>query len=287
MGRVAVVLAVLLVLVVGLIVVTRRAGPAAPSASAGASEQAQVPSPAVASPSVVASAGASDVASPSSSADASASPSGAAAQATFTVSIGLDASDDPAGQARVITFTSDAPGTVTVNLKTTTPPGATHMCLSQGSKEVGCKDWTHGTFTRTTSQANVRWMVTVIGVGAATPVVQVGATFSATSPTVVIQGARFDGNAFPNTNGLFVGFAARAPGSVHIVASWGGHPFMYQLSLVDESSGTGADKVPEQGPSTGVDATLPIATAGDWQVGLQNAEAGFGPTEMTASVSWP
>ena len=285
-GRLAVALAGLLVLVVGLIFMTRGSGSAAtPTASPGASGTAS--SPSLAAPSPTADASPSPAPSASASAAASPSASGAAVPASFTVvGLKLDATDDPAGQARIITFTSDAPGTITVSLRSSTPQGTTHMCLSQGSKEVGCQDWAKGTFTRTTSQANVKWTVTVIGSGIETPVVDVSATFPAAAPSVLIEHARFDGTAFPDSNGIQVTFLVRIAGNGRLQADWGGHPFTYQVSLSNESTGS-IDVTPGTVPSTGLDDTAFPVQPGTNSLTLQNTEAGFGTTDLTVSVGWP
>jgi hypothetical protein len=274
------------VLVVAVIFLTRSSGPAAtPSSSPSASASAS-PSDGTASPEVSASPSASAPASPSASADASASPSGADAPASFTVvDLKLDATDDPDGQARVITFTSDAPGTITVSLTSKTPQGTTHMCLSQGSKEVGCEDWAKGTFTRTTNQSNVKWTVTVIGDGIETPVVSVKATFPSSSPAMQIQQARFDGTDFPEYNGVSVAFQARTAGSVGVVATWGEQPLNTEIAIANDASGT-VDVSGSGETSDGINASIPIE-AGGYRLSLTNTEGGPGSLELAFELRWP
>ncbi len=73
--------------------------------------------------------------------------------ATATIlDLKLDATDDPAGLDRVITFKSDGPGTVKAKLTSISPQGLTHMCLLLGKKDVTCQDLASGTFTGQTSQ---------------------------------------------------------------------------------------------------------------------------------------
>lgn len=207
--------------------------------------------------------------------------------ATLTfLGLKLDASTDPAGQPRIVSFTSDGPGTITAKLVSTSPQGTTHMCLLVGSKQVGCKDWASGTFTGKTTQAHANWHVTLLGSAIETPTVNLTLTFQALAPSVKIEHARFDGTAFPDTNGVQARFTARAPGDAHLVADWGGHPFAYEIDLFDETAGTGDATFANQGPSTNVDQTFPV-TPGDWRLVLQNIEDGFGVTDMTATISWP
>jgi hypothetical protein len=202
------------------------------------------------------------------------------------IGLKLDGSADPAGQARIVTFTSDGPGTITAKLASTSPQGTTHMCLLIGTKQVGCKDWASGTFTGKTTQAHANWQVTLIGTAIETPTVNLTLTFQAAAPSVTIEHARFDGTAFPDTNGIQARVTARAAGNARLVANWGGHPFLYEIDLFDETGGSGDQTLANQGPSTNVDQSLPL-TAGDWRMVLQNVEAGFGVTELTATISWP
>ena len=233
---------------------------------------------------------ASPVASPTAVASASAGASSSplpAPLATLTfLGLKLDATADAAGKPRTITFRSDGPGTITAKLASTTPQGTTHMCLLVGTKQLGCKDWASGTFTGKTTQAHANWTVTLRGSAIETPTVNLTVTFQAVAPSVKIQHARFDGTAFPDTNGIQARFTARAAGNARLVADWGGHPFPYEIDLFDETSGTGDATFANQGPSTNVDKTVPV-TAGDWRLVLQNIEAGFGTTDLTATLSWP
>jgi hypothetical protein len=289
-GVLIVVVAIALLLVVGRNgpgTATRSTAPSLrPTASASPSAVASASPSASAAPTVTASAPPSAPASaaPSAGASSSALPAGVAS-ATF-IGLKLDATADPAGQARVLKFTSDGPGTVTAKLASTSPQGTTHMCLLLGTKQVACKDLASGTFTGKTTQARANWQVTLEGTAIATPTVNLTLTFQAAAPAVTIEHARFDGTAFPDTNGIQVRFTAQAPGDARLVANWGGHPFQYEVDLFDETSGSGDKTFPNQGPSTNVDQSIPV-TPGTWRLVLQNVEAGFGVTELTATISWP
>jgi hypothetical protein len=217
---------------------------------------------------------------------ASGSP-GAAPLATLTfVGLKLDATADPGGEARIVTFRSDGAGTVTAKLASTSPQGQTHMCLLVGTKEIGCKDMRSGTFTGKTSQAHANWTVTLQGSAAETPTVDLTVTFQSAAPSVKIEHARFDGTASPDSNGIQARFSARGAGEARLVADWGGHPFLYEIDLFDESGGSGNVTLSNQGPSTNTDEALAV-TPGNWRLVLQNIEAGFGTTDLTATISWP
>ena len=294
--RVIGVMATLLVVVIvaGALLVLTRGGSGSPSASASPSGAAAAS--ASASPSAAASASLSPTASPAGSeaaAPSSSASSGPSASplpaplATLTfLNLKLDPTGPPDALARIISFSSDGAGSVTAKLTSHTPQGTTHMCLKVGSKVIGCNDIASGTFTGKTSQAHANWQVTLQGSGIATPVVDLTVTFQSLAPAVKIEHARFDGTAFPDTNGIQARFTARDAGSAHLVADWGGHPFSYEIDLFDETSGTGDASLANQGPSTNTDQTLPV-TPGDWRLVLQNIEDGFGTTDLTATIGWP
>jgi hypothetical protein len=284
-------LLVLVIAVTLLIVVGRNdSGTTAPSAPpvaiASPSEGATVTPTESASPSATPEATATPATEPTASAAPSGSP-GARPLATLTfISLKLDATADPAGEARVVTFRSDGAGTVTAKLASTSPQGQTHMCLLVGTKEIGCKDMRSGTFTGKTSQAHANWTVTLQGSAAETPTVDLTVTFQAVAPSVKIEHARFDGTASPDSNGIQARFSARGTGEAHLLADWGGHPFLYEIDLFDESGGSGNVTLSNQGPSTNTDEALAVTT-GNWRLLLQNIEAGFGTTDLTATISWP
>lgn len=283
-----------LVIAVTLLIVVSRSGPSASpsappiaiaSASTGATltpTESASPSPSAPEPSPPPSAETSPSVAPSGS-------PGAAPLATLTfLGLKLDATADPGGEARIVTFRSDGAGTVTAKLATTSPQGTTHMCFLVGTKEIGCKDWSSGTFTGKTSQAHANWTVTLQGSAAEAPTVDLTVTFQAVAPSVKIEHARFDGTAFPDTNGINARFTARAAGEVRLVADWGGHPFLYEVDLFDERGGQGSTSqhAVSQEASTNTDQAMPVTT-GNWRLVLQNAEAGFGTTDLTATMSWP
>ncbi len=253
---------------------------ASPSATTGAAETS--PPPSSASPSASTSAAPSASAAPTTSPT---TPPGPPATVTFT-QLKLDAKDDPAGQDRVITFQSRGAGAITAKYTSLSPQGTIQACLIAGTKTLSCQSAASGTLTAATTSATVAFKVTLRGAGAFTPTAEIAITFPSATPTVTITNARFDGTAFPDTNGIQVLVNPRADGVVHLVAQWGGHPFLYEVDLM-EQGGSGAHTLANQGPSTNVDTTLPVSGRNPWKLLLQNIQMGFGTTELTAAVSWP
>ena len=72
------------------------------------------------------------------------------------------------------------------------------------------------------------------------------------------------------------------------MADWGGHPLLYQIDLFDESGGQVSQDFGsrDHGSIDQYRPALPV-TAGTWRLVLQNTEAGFGTTDLTATISWP
>jgi hypothetical protein len=192
-----------------------------------------------------------------------------------------------AGKPRFILFTSDGPGTITAQLKAISPQGTTHMCLRAGSTDIKCGDAANATIKATTTSAHVNWRVSLQGNGISTPTVEITLTFPAAAPSVKIVHARFDGTAYPDTNGVQAIFVPRANGNAKIVASWGGHPFTYEIDAINQSSGTGNKTLTNQGPSTTTNKSIAVTAGETWKVLLDNADAGFGITDMTYALSWP
>jgi hypothetical protein len=290
------VMATLLVVVVavGLFIMWSRGAsggttiPSPGSSVADASGSASPTTSATSSPTPSATPAATAAPTASASTVPSASPPPAPPATMTFLDMKLDPTGPPDALPRIITFSTDGAGKISAKLATSSgaTPAKTHMCLQIGSKVLGCNDITSGTFTGTTKQAHANWQVTVQGTASATPTVDLTLTFQSLAPSVKIEHARFDGTDFPDTNGIQARFTARGPGDAHLVADWGGHPFVYEVDLFDETSGTGDKSLANQGPSTNVDQTLPV-TVGAWRLVLQNSENGFGTTDLTATIGWP
>ena len=198
----------------------------------------------------------------------------------------LDAKDDPAGRNRRLTFESQGAGPITVKLGTLSPQGSTIMCLSADGKRLACKTTAAGAITAKTTTRHASFVLTLRGAGIETPVVEVTITFPAKDPAVTITDARFDGTAFPETNGITAIITPRGNGEIALEADWGGHPFLYEIDLF-EQGGSGTQTLANQGPATRVSERFTITGTNPWKLLLQNIEQGFGATLMTATVAWP
>ena len=160
------------------------------------------------------------------------------------------------------------------------------MCLSADGKDLGCKTTADGKLTAETTKKAASFELTLRGNGIETPVVEVTITFPASTPSVTVANARFDGTRYPEMNGIQAIVQPRADGNVHLTADWGGHPFLYEVDLI-EQGGSGGQTLANQGPATRMDEQLPVTAPNPWKVVLQNIETGFGTTPMTATIAWP
>ena len=282
-----------LVIAVTLLIMVGRGGSASPSA----------PPVALASPSVGATLTPIESAQPSPTASPDATPSpaaeaspsvtpsgspGAAAPATLTfVGLKLDADQDPGGDARVITFRSDGAGTVTAKLTSKSPQGRTHMCFLVGTRSSAAR-----TAVRHVHRQDQSGACDLEGHAPGR-----GQRCPDGRPDRHVPGGRAIGedracalrwHRLSRQNGIQARFSARAAGEVRLVADWGGHPFLYEVDLFDESGGQGSTSqhAVSQEPSTNTDQAMPV-TPGNWRLVLQNTEDGFGTTDLTATISWP
>jgi hypothetical protein len=204
------------------------------------------------------------------------SPSGAPA-ATITInSLFVDADDNPAGADRVITW----------KVATVSPMGDVVMCLKTPTKTLGCRTAGSGTLRAKTTKPTETFILTLRGEGIAQPVVDVTLSFQARKPKVTIENARFDGTDYPETNGIQATVTPRADGKLGVQADWGGHPFTYEIDVIEQGGSGSLTYAPDQG-SIGTDVDFAVTAPNPWKVVLQNTEGGFGVTPMTAVITWP
>jgi hypothetical protein len=262
---------------------TTAAGGPTPSAPA---PSASVP-PASPSPSL---AGASPGVSPSvgPSIEPTLTPTSPPAQpATITITqLKLDATENPDGLNRRVKFQAQGPGTIDVHLTATSPRGQAIVCLRSAAADLGCTTTADGSLSADVSDPIGDYTLTLRGDGIAEPVVDVTLTFPATEPAVTIANARFDGTAFPDTNGIQVIVTPRSDGQLGLLAKWGGHPFLYEIDLM-EQGGAGGGTLADQGPATRVNTAFDVTAPNPWKLVVENTEVGFGPTGMTVSLTWP
>ena len=142
---------------------------------------------------------------------------------------------------------ASATGSVKAEITSVTPMGDLEMCLSTPDKELGCRTAGNGTLSAKTTKSRETFILTLRGDGTAQPAVNVTLTFPARKPKVSIENARFDGTAYPDTNGIQAVFTPRQNGDVGVVAEWGGHPFTYEIDLIEQGGSGNLTYAPDQG----------------------------------------
>ena len=287
MQRLVLLLAFIFAVLLGILLVTTflggKGGSSKPSTSPSASLAASIP-PASSGPSSAPSASTGPLPSASASPSPSPSPTPAPVAQIQFVQLKLDAATDANGTTRTIAFVAQT-GTVTVKLKTEAG-GNTKACLFADGKQLGCRTAVSGTLTGSTTKKTANYQVTLRGNATSTPLVTVTIAFPATKPKVTITNARFDGTANAARNGLQVVTTPRAKGYYHITASWGGHPFQYEVDLI-EQGGPGLKTVKPATGSTNTSQGFSVAPPNPWMIVLRNRESGFGVTALTATFTWP
>ena len=213
------------------------------------------------------------------------SPSGAPAAAFTLNALFVDAADNPDGADRVITWKS-ATGSVKAEVATVSPTGDVVMCLKTPTKTLGCRTAGSGTLRAKTTKSSETFILTLRGDGIAQPIVDVTLSFQARKPKVTIENARFDGTAYPETNGISATVTPRVDGKLGVQAEWGGHPFLYEIDVMEQGGSGSLSYAPEQG-SIGTDVDFAVTEPNPWKVVLQNTEDGMGITPMTAVITWP
>ena len=198
----------------------------------------------------------------------------------------LDAKDDPDGVNRRVRFEAQGSGVITAAIHVLSPQGSAVMCLAKNDNPRDCTTTAAGTLTASAARATTDFLLTLRGDGIETPMVEVTLTFPAATPSIAVQNARFDGTQWPDTNGLQVFLAPRSDGDVALDASWGGHPFDYEVDLL-EQGGPGSHVISGEEANVGVQAALPVTAGSPWKLVLQNVDDGFGITLLDATIGWP
>jgi len=286
MQRLVLILAFTFAVLLGILLATTlfggKGGSSKPTAAPSSSLAASIPAGS-SGPSAAPSASAGP--SPSASGSPSPSPTPVPAAKIQFVQLALDASTDTAGTTRTITFAAQS-GTVTVKLQTESG-GNTKACLFGDGKQLACRTAVGGTLTGTTTKKSSTYKLTLRGDGASTPVVDVTIAFPAAKPKVTITNARFDGTANAAHNGLQVVTTPRAKGYYHVNASFGGHPFIYEVDLIEQGGGPGLKTVKPTTGATTLSQGFAVAPPNAWMIVVKNTETGFGVTGMSATFTWP
>ncbi|MCI0345107.1 MAG: hypothetical protein L0221_06620 [Chloroflexi bacterium] len=199
---------------------------------------------------------------------------------TIVRGLKLDATDDPDGRDRKLTFTTDDPASISMRIAAVAASGTVDACLAINGTELYCTSGRSFTMTGQTSRSNATWALTLRGQGSVTPVLDVTLEFPTAEPTLTLDGAWFDGAARPDYNGLVIELAPRDP-LVSISATWEGS-HAYRLT-VDEQLGSGS--LSFEGSGSAVTQEVLLA-AEVHRIELLNTGAGADRVPLTATIAW-
>jgi len=241
---------------------------------------------------------------PSASATAGASPSAgtspaAAVPPARAVIRGLGVDDPRSSQAkpRIMVFTSDGVGDVTVKLQKASG-GKVKVCLYPGTlaKPLGdpaCLKSVGGTLTgHSKSKKAFTWTVTLVGTKAGTtPMADVRIDWPVIAPRLEIIDLRLQGKGSDPYNGVVVDLGSRpTAGRLTGVATWsdpvGGDQHRFKASITDRATAKDLDSA--AGDAAGVELGADLVAKQRSEVSLSNP----GPTVATEvlaalTLTWP
>lgn len=244
------------------------------------------------SPSAPASAAASTSSAPSQSATGAVPPARAVVRG-----LGVDDPDDPQATPRIIVFTSDGGGDVTVKLQEATG-GKVKLCLYPGTlaKPLGdpaCLKTAGSTLTgHSKGKKPFTWTVTLVGAkGGTTPMVDLRIDWPATAPRLQISDLRLQGKGAEPYNGVIVDLAGRpAAGSLSLAATWsdpvGGDVHPYKATITDRATGTTLKST--AGDASSVELSADLAAKQRTEVSLVNPDPSVATEVLAAlTLTWP
>ena len=243
---------------------------------------------------------------PSASATAGASPSAgtspaAAVPPARAVIRGLGVDDPRSSQAkpRIMVFTSDGVGDVTVKLQKASG-GKVKVCLYPGTlaKPLGdpaCLKSVGGTLTgHSKSKKAFTWTVTLVGTKAGTtPMADVRIDWPVIAPRLEIIDFRLQGTSAEPYNGVDVELGARpVAGPLTLAASWtdlglvGEFTYAYEATIIDRDTGATLDSAEGDGTNVALGASL--AAGQRAEVKLLNPESSVNSEVLgRLMLSWP
>jgi len=203
----------------------------------------------------------------------------------------LDPVTDANAVPRTITFTSDGPGHVSVELTSATTIANAKLCLAAGSAQPECRTGIAPEFPdELTTAEHATWTVTLASADESTPIVDLAISWPAASPSMTLSDGRFQGT--PNTDALrsfSATFVARTAGSARLEASWKPGAAAAGLTLAKGAyPGTVVDRASyAAGTSIAPAWTHAVAGGATYTVTLMNTSADSVRTSLTATLAFP
>jgi len=229
-----------------------------------------------------------------------ASPNPTQAQPTASITFNdmmLDAQGDPHATARTFTFVSDGPGPVSAMVtRSSSSSASVKMCIKidAGAQTCTAAGVKPGFGFAYADRPHDLWVVTLMGVGAATPTVDVTFSWPTGGPSITLAHGRLQGSSSPgipeSLNGFNATFKPRGGGAISVGAAWTVIVTDVDLGLADVT-GTPASNVDEV-QFHGVQAIDPPYThsvdAGrKYKVMFRDLDADSRRPDLSATISFP
>ena len=208
----------------------------------------------------------------------------------------LDAQNDPPATSRTFSFVSDGPGPVSAQVaKSSLSTPSIKICVKIDAGAQTCSTGAKPGFPNALSdRPHSLWVVTLIGVGAATPTVDVAFSWPTASPSITLAHGRFQGSSSPGVpeaqNGFNATFKPRGSGNISVGVAWTVIVTDVDLTLFDVT-GTPAVNVDEV-QRHGVKAVDPpykhsVDAAKKYKVMFRNLSADAVRPDLNATISFP
>ena len=256
------------------------------SASPGASPSASAPpSP---SPSLEASPSPSPELSPSPSPSASLTPVPTAPGVAIRfLGLGFDSTTASNPTARTITFKTDGPGEVAAHM-TRTSQGNVRLCLARRNRVPICAESNKIDLTDTTdAPGRSTWTVTGIGTDASSPSADLRIVFRSLTPSVTLDGFRFQGVQNQGYNGVEADLDVTS-GTVHADGQWDGSPVPWHALLTDPATSETLGEASDQGNNLVLNAAVTADTTRRVHLSLTNTEdVASQDVFLHAVINWP
>lgn len=205
----------------------------------------------------------------------------------------LDSAADPVGNSRMFLFTSDGPGTVSVQVVAAVPLANSEMCLQANEEPETCVTGATPEVVGTAPAGDhTQWTATLVATdGGSTPVVDVAITWQTRAPAITLSQGRFQGSPNPDSlRGFTATFKTRAAGSVRVAAAWAPATTTASLTLTDVTGSPAMTVAQSQYAaltSIAPEFTHAVTAATTYQVAVVDAGVDSGRPELTAMIVFP
>jgi hypothetical protein len=191
---------------------------------------------------------------------------------------------------RLFTLVQEGPGTVRVGV--VGGQESKELCLWPGEPDdrpdrPTCRTVTRGGIEVTAAGAGATtWTASVTGEGSFPTPVDVRLSFASEAPVVTIDGFRFQGSLFPESNGFVARCTTPAAGEMAVDGRIRGGSTPFRLRVDDVGEDETVDEVTGTGDRVSYDVELPDAS--EYLVSLGN-DAEFANEELflRATLRWP